>query len=145
AAVAARHGLDVMQTDYTFVARLQRGLLGSPAGGAADMERAHGKLRAPLADRLRPHDADSLAHVDLSAAAEVAPVTLDAPSLPRLAGQPRANLPPLKACLLDLGHLVLVDHLVGADQDLVVERIVDVLQRDPSEHAVAEPLDNLAA
>ena len=92
------------------------------------MEGAHRELRAGLADRLRGHDADGLAHVDLMPAAEIAAVTLDAHALARLAGQHRADLDPFDArpprCFCD--H-VLVDHLVGADQDLVGERIEDVL------------------
>src|SRR5262249_58354746 len=84
-ALAARHGLDVVQAYDTFVARLERGLFGAPAGGTADMERAHRELRSRFADRLRGHDADRFAHVDLMSAAEVAPVALDAHPLARLA------------------------------------------------------------
>jgi hypothetical protein len=39
---------------------------------------------------------------------------------------------------------VLVDFLSGADEHFVGERIEDVLERDASEDAVAEALDDLA-
>ena len=53
----------LMNFDDTFVARLERRLLGAPARGAADVEGAHGELRAGLADRLGGDDADGLAEV----------------------------------------------------------------------------------
>ena len=43
---------------------------------------------------------------------------------------------------LDLG---LVDLLVGLHDDVVGERVADVLERDAAEDAVAEALDDLAA
>src|SRR5581483_3052670 len=39
--VASRHGVDAMQPHDAFGAGFQSGLLRAPAGGAADMERAH--------------------------------------------------------------------------------------------------------
>src|ERR671920_245054 len=59
---------------------------------AADVERAHGQLRARLADRLGGDDADRLADVDQAAAAEVAAVALRADAEARGAGQRRAHL-----------------------------------------------------
>src|SRR5512143_1245759 len=57
-------------------------LRGAPAGGAADVERTHGQLRARLADRLRRDDADRLAEVDHVTARQVAAVAADADALP---------------------------------------------------------------
>jgi hypothetical protein len=68
---------------------------------AADVEGAHGELRARLADRLRRDDADRLAHVDRRAAGEIAPVALAADAVLGLAGQHRAD-----AHLLDAGGLL---------------------------------------
>src|SRR5215469_18796244 len=109
------------------------------------MERAHGELRARLADRLRSDNSDRLAKVHQMPAAQVAAVALDAHALTRLAGEHRADLDPLDAAVLDPTHLVLIDHLVGTYQHLARERIAHIFERDPPEHAVAERLDDLAA
>ena len=134
-----------MQAHHAFVADFERGLLGAPAGGTADMEGTHRELRARLADRLRGDDSDRLAQVDEMPAAEVASVALDADALARLAGEHRANLDPLDAGVFDFLDLVLVDHLVGLHQHFVGERIADVFERDAAEHAIAEAFDDLAA
>src|SRR5258708_17835052 len=79
------------------------------------------------------------------AAAEVASVAFDAYALSRLASQNGANLDSLDARIFDLLDLVLVDHLVGGDQHFAGERVVDIFERDASEHAIAEAFDYLAA
>ena len=61
-----------------FVARLHARLLGATLRRAADVEGAHGKLRARLADRLRGDHAHRLADVHRRAAGEVAPVAMAA-------------------------------------------------------------------
>src|SRR5208282_4273858 len=101
--------------------------------------------RAGLANRLRGDDSDRLAEVHQMPAAEVASVALHAHALARLAGEHGANLNALDAGVLDLLDLVLVDHLVGAHQHFVGERVADVFERDAPEHAIAEALDYLAA
>src|SRR5208283_5756401 len=100
-AVAAFDGVDAMQAHHAFVAHFERGLLGAPAGGAADMEGTHRELRARLADRLRGNDSDRLAKVDAVAAAEIASVAFHADALARLAGKHRANLDSLDAGIFD--------------------------------------------
>src|SRR5260370_25211318 len=102
-----------MEGQHAFVAHFEGGVCGAPAGGAADMERAHRELRARLSNRLGSNDSDRLAQVYQVAAAEVASVTLDADPLARLAGQHRANLDSLDAGVFDPLDLVLVDHLVS--------------------------------
>src|SRR5271168_3305080 len=134
-----------MQPHEAFVARLQSGLLGAPAGGTTDMEGAHRKLRARLANRLRGHDADGLAHVDLMTAAKVAAVTLHAYALARLAGQHRTDFDLFESRFLDSRDQILIDHVVRANQHFVGKRVADVLQRDASEYAIAETFDNFAA
>src|SRR5258708_8183252 len=79
------------------------------------------------------------------AAAEVASVAFDAYALSRLASQNGANLDSLDARIFDLLDLVLVDHLVGGDQHFAGERVVDIFERDASEHAIAETFDYFAA
>src|SRR5271170_4186554 len=119
-----------MQPDGAFVAHFERGLLGAPAGGTADMERAHRELRSRLANRLRGDDTDRLAEVHQMAAAEVASIALDANALPRLAGEHRANLDSLDAGIFDFLDLVLVDHLVSLHQHFTGERVADVFEGD---------------
>src|SRR5277367_2826260 len=144
-AVAALDGVDAMQAHHAFVANFQRGLLGAPAGGAADVEGTHRELRARLANRLRGNDSDRLAQVDEVPAAEIASVAFHAHTLARLAGKHRANLDSLDAGIFDALDLVLVDHLVGLHQHFVGERVADVFERDAAEHAVAEAFDDLTA
>src|SRR5262249_58060042 len=83
-----------------FEVRLDERLL-VDLSGAADVEGAHGQLRAGLADRLRGDDADRLAVVDRRAAGEIAPVALAADAVDELAGQRRADLHFLDAGLVD--------------------------------------------
>ncbi len=128
-----------------FVARLESRLLGPPAGGAADVEGAHGELRSGLADRLGRDDPDRLAVVHHVAAREIAPVAHDADAAPRLAGEHGADLDALQAGLFDALDQVFGDLCVGGDDGVARERVLDVLERHAPEHAVAERLDDLAA
>src|SRR5690606_20751916 len=73
------------------------------------------------------------------------PVAHRAHAAAGLTGQHRADLDLLEAGGLDAAHLVFVDLLVGLDQDVLRERIADLLHRDAAEDAVAETLDDLAA
>ena len=70
---------------------LDEGLVGD-LRRAADVEGAHGELRARLADRLRRDDADRFAEVDRRAAGEIAPVAGGADAVLRLADQHGADL-----------------------------------------------------
>src|SRR5262249_30735140 len=120
-AIAAGHGVHVVQADHAFVASLQRGLLGTPAGGTADVEGAHGELRARFSDRLGSDDSNRLAEIDQVPAAEVTAVAAHAHAAARLAGQHRANLDALDTRILDVLDAVFVDHLVGAYHHFVGE------------------------
>src|SRR6185437_9382982 len=75
--VADRHHAIEIRLDETLIGKLRR---------AADVERAHGELRARLTDRLRRDDADRLAHVDRRAARQIAPVAGPADAVFGLAG-----------------------------------------------------------
>src|SRR5712671_1051319 len=101
-----------MEVDGAGVPGLDGRGLRAPGGGAADVEGAHGELRAGLADGLRGDDADRFTDVHLAPAGEVAAVALDADAAPGLAGEHRADLHLLDAGFLDVLDLVLVDLVV---------------------------------
>ncbi len=111
---------------------------------AAQMEGAHGELRAGLADRLRGDDADSLAEIDRRAAGEIAPVALGANAVAGLAGQRRADAHFLHARLLQRLDLLLLDQLAGLDHHLAGRRILDVVAGGAAEHALPERHRHLA-
>ena len=90
----------VLDDDLAFEVRLDERLL-VDLRRTADVEGAHGQLRAGLADRLRRDDADRLAVVDRRAAGEIAPVAFAADAVDEFAGQRRADLHFLDAGLLD--------------------------------------------
>ena len=112
-------------------------------GGAADVEGTHGELRSGLADGLRRDDADGLAHLDHLAGAEVTAVAEDAAAALGLAGEHRANLDALDTRSLNGGGLVFVDLLVDLDDGLALE-VLELLERDAADDAVAQRLDGLA-
>ena len=63
-----------MKLHEAVVARFDLRLFGDARRRAADVERAHGELRARLADGLRGDDADRFAHFDHAAGRQVAAV-----------------------------------------------------------------------
>src|SRR5271155_2401373 len=75
--------LDDFQVDKfheAVVAGLDLGLFGDASGRAADVEGAHGELRARLADGLRGNDADGFAHFDEAARGQIAAIAAAANS-----------------------------------------------------------------
>src|SRR5437870_7965194 len=144
-AVLAHARLQLVEVHHACVPVLDGGRFRAPGGGAADVEGAHGELRTRLADRLRGDHAHRLSDVHLPAARQVAAVALDADAAPGLAGEHRADLHLLQAGFLDLTDLVLVDLLVGLEDDLVGEGVFDVVQGHAAEDALAHRLDDLAA
>ena len=66
--------LHVYKLDDAVVARFERGAFGDARSGSADVEGAHGQLRAGFADGLRGDDANRFAQFDHAAGGEVAPV-----------------------------------------------------------------------
>src|SRR6267143_586991 len=73
-AATAFDKLHVHELDDAVVARFERGAFRDARGGSADVEGAHGQLRAGLADGLRGDDADGFAKLNHAASGEVAPV-----------------------------------------------------------------------
>src|SRR6185436_8303254 len=136
--------VDVVELHAPGVLRLQGGLLAVVAGGSADVERAHGELRARLADGLGGDDAHGHAHLHQLAGGEVAAVAEGAHAPLGLAGQDGANAHLLDPGGLDRGSDVLRDLVVDLHDDAAAERVLDVLQGDPPHDAVAKRLDHLA-
>ena len=144
-AFAVHDRLQVDVAQHAGVADRERGLLGAPAGGAADVEGTHGQLRPRLADGLRGDDADRLADVHHAATSQVAPVAARTQPALRRTRQRRADLDTLDAGFLDVCDAIFVDFLVGLDQHLVGERVADVVHRHAAQDALAQAFDDLAA
>ena len=107
------------------------------------MERAHGELRARLADGLRGDDAGGFAQFDPGARGQVAAIAIDADAVLAFAGQHRADLDFLDAGSVDQPGLDFVNLLVRLDEQFLrVLRIGDVIAREPADEALAE-LDDL--
>ena len=100
--------LRLIEADRAVMRRFHHRLLGH-LRRAADVERAHGELRARLADGLRRDDADRFADIHLRAAREVAAVAGAANAGAGFARQHRAHLHRLHARLLDRDDDVLVE------------------------------------
>ena len=109
---------------------------------AADMERAHGELRARLADRLRGDDAHRLAHIDRRAAGEIAPVAFAADARLGVAGQHRTDFDFLHAGGDELLDMRLLEQRAVRDQHLVARRIAHVLGRGAAEDAARQRRDD---
>ena len=120
-AIGVARDVLVLDLDLPFEIRLDEGLL-RDLRRAADMERAHGELRARLADRLGRDHADRLAHVDRRAAREIASVAGAADAGLGLAGEHRADAHLLDAGLVDHLDMRLLDQGAALDHDLVGRR-----------------------
>ena len=110
---------------------------------AADVEGAHGELRARLADRLRRDDAHGLAHVDGRAAREVAAIALGADAVLGLAGEHRTDLHFLNAGGVDRLDVPFLNHLAGGHDHLAV-RGLQILGGGAAENARRQRRDDLA-
>src|SRR6516225_2231243 len=135
--VGVLHHVLVLDLDRAVEVRLDHRLL-RDLRGAADMERAHGELRARLADRLRGDDAHRLAHIDRGAAGEIAPVALGAHAPAGLTGEHGADAQFLHASDLDGLDLRLFEQRAFLDDDLVRGRIAHVLGGGAAEDAAFE-------
>src|SRR5256886_3592884 len=86
-AAASLDALEIHELDDAVVARFESGALGDARGGSADVERAHGELRAGLADGLRGDDADGFSEFDHAAGGQVAAIAPRAHTTPRFASE----------------------------------------------------------
>ena len=134
-AVVPRH-VFVRDGDRRVVLGLDARLL--RLGGAADMERAHRKLRARLANRLRRDDADRLADVGQGPTRKVTPVAQAAHAVLALAGKNGADPDRFHVGLLDALGSALVDHGPGLDDGFAGHRIPDRLGGDAPQDAIAQ-------
>ena len=116
-----------------------------PRGSAADVERAHGELRAGLADRLRGDHADRLADVDQRPAAEVAPVALGAHAPSGFTGQRGAHLHLVDADVVDHLDRLLVEQRACRIQHILRFRVQQVVRQHAAEDALLQRLHHLAA
>src|SRR5262245_16069938 len=135
--VGVLHHVLVLDLDLAVEVRLDDRLL-RDLRGAADMERAHGELRARLADRLRADDAHRPAHVERRAAGEIAPVALGAHPPGGLAGKHRTDAQFLHPSRDDGLDLRLLEQRALLDDDLVRGRIAHVLGGRAAEDAAGK-------
>ena len=138
-ALRIRHHVALLDLHRAFESRLKRRLVRDlGARHAAQVERAHGELRARLADGLGRDDTDGFAHVDRRTAGQIAPVALAANAVPGFAGQSRANADFLNPCILDGFDVLFLDQFALLDDDLAGGRVLDGIGRGPAQHALAE-------
>src|SRR5258708_3829402 len=139
-AAAAFNELEVDEFDDTVVARFERGTLGDACGGSADVERAHGELRARFADGLRGDDADRFAQFDHAAGSEIAAIAKRANAAAGFAGEHRTDAHALDTRALHLVRQLFGDFLVHVNNDAAFE-VLDLVERNAADDAVAERLD----
>src|SRR5215472_5213399 len=137
---AALDVFEVNELDNSVVAGFESGALGNSRGGSADVERAHGELRAGLADGLRGDDPDGLAELDHAAGGEVAAIAQRAHAAPRLASEHGTDAHTVDAGGLDGVGELFVDFLVHVDNDVALE-VLDFVQGNAANDAVTERLD----
>src|SRR5262249_12421791 len=144
-AVAVHDGAEVVVLHDAGALGLVLGRFDDAARRTADVEGSHRELRARLADRLRGDDAHRLAELGQPPGAEVAAVAHDGDATLGVARQGRPDAHPLEARVLDLLRQLLGDLAVGLNNDLVGQRIADVLGGHASKNAVAQGLDDVSA
>src|SRR5581483_10381645 len=135
-AVAVLDDRLVLDGDLALEVRLDERLL-VDLRRTADVERAHGQLRAGLADRLRRDDADRFAVIDRRAAGQIAAIALAADAVDEFAGQRRADLHLADTGLVD-GLDVRLLHQRAALDDHLARSILDVVAGDATEDTRAE-------
>src|SRR5215472_797472 len=139
-AAASLDVLEVHELDDTVVASFERGAFGDARGGSADVEGAHGELRAGLADGLRGDDPDGFAQFHHAARGEVAAIAQRANSATRFASEHGTDADAVNARGLDRVGQLFVDFLVHVDNDVAFE-ILDLIEGNAAHDAVAERLD----
>ncbi|OIQ83694.1 hypothetical protein GALL_344920 [mine drainage metagenome] len=112
---------------------------------AADVEGAHGQLRAGFADGLGGNHADSLAGVDQHAAAQVAAIALGAHAVAGFAGEGGAHLDFVDAGGLDQIQKIFIEHVASRNDHFLCLGVGHIGRRDAAEHAVAQGFDDFTA
>ncbi len=136
-------GLESNEADGAVVLGVEPRLLADSRCRTADVEGTHRELRSRLADGLRRDHAGSFAQLDHASGGEVASVTGDANTALRFAGQHGADLDALDARGLDGVRQVLGDLVVHV-YDHAAFVVLDLLERDAADDAVAQRLDDVA-
>src|SRR5262249_11751992 len=131
---------EVHEFDDSVVARFDGGAFGDARCRTADVERAHGELRAGFADGLRGNDADGFAELDHAARSEVAAVAEGANTAAGFASEHGADANALDTCGLHGVRELFCDFLVHFDNDVAFE-VLDLVERNAADDAVAERFD----
>src|SRR5690606_24166457 len=120
------------------------GCLG-PRCRSTDDEGTHGHLGARLADRLRGNNADRLADVDQMSARQVATVAHRADAITGFTGDWRTHFELVNTHLFERGHPLLVEHDARRDYHFAAAGLDHIFRHHPTENAIAEGLDDIAA
>src|SRR3569832_2272999 len=145
--VAARvlDDLHVVQADAALGLDLHGVHRRGPRRRAADVEGAHGELRAGLADRLRRDDTHGLADVDLVSAREVTTVTHGAYAVAGLAGDGRTHHHVIDAERFQLVDPILIEQRTRGYGHVAATGDNHVFGHGTSQHALSQGLDHVAA
>ena len=139
------HRFDVFEVDDAAVLDFDAAHRCGPRRGTANVESAHGELGARLADRLGGDHAHRLADVDAVAAGQVAPVAARTDAVAGFAGDGGTHPHLVNAVGFEHVHQLFVEQHVGPHQLLVGAGTGDRLGGDPTENALAQGLDHIAA
>src|SRR5581483_3581298 len=137
-------GDEVLEPNDAGVLGIDTRLLADSRRRTTDVKGTHGELRAGLADGLRGDDAGGFAEFDQAAGSEVASVAQGADTALGFAGEHRANLDALHAGGLNLNGQLFRDFLVEIDDDVAFV-VLDLLQRNAADDAIAHVLDDVAS
>jgi hypothetical protein len=136
------HHAQFVEANVAIGLRFDHRLLKGARSGAADVERAHRKLRARFANGLRGNDANSFPELDHLAGRQVSPITVGAHPAFAVAGEHGPNLELLDADLLNRLGCSLLDELVLLHHVLATNGILDRLATDAANDAGRE-IDHL--
>ena len=139
------HCLDVVETNNALALDFDAVHCRGSRGGAADVEGAHGELRAGFADRLRRDDTHRLTDIDPVTACEVATVTLRANAVAGLTGYRGTHFDLVDAHVLELLNPVFVEQGTRLGHDRVLTRRGNVFGNHASEHSLTKRFHNVTA
>ena len=109
--------------------------------GAADVERAHRELCAGFADRLGCDNANGFAYLDRVSCRKVAAIAFDTNAASRFTCQRRPDTHFLQARKLNRRTEVFIDLDVCLDDNSVIDRVDNVVERRAADDAVTERFD----
>ena len=133
--MAIGHHHAIEDFDGTFRRGFDRTLFRATLRRAADVEGAHGQLRARLTDGLRGDNANRFTDIHRRTAGEVAAIAQAAHTLTRITGQHGADFHLLHARFFDALRLHLINQLMTRDDDLTRFRISHIFLRGTAQDA----------